>query len=234
MHQQLEALQQQLVSTTREHTVAIAAALAQMAGATGLGEGYAFSFAVSKTMRILHMGEELTVPELFARRKETWNETLSRWVASEGRGAPSMISMLTLMADVEATIRRHPDKRINSIALDSPYDAVKTMLAVMATHGLIVYVVTRSNLYVHAATVGLLKYMDGSRGFWIVHRNRVLAESHAVKGSWESSTCMGQHPFIIQGSGPWLDPCMTRYSLKGGASTGTAQIAIVRVESKKG
>ena len=97
-----------------------------------------------------------------------------------------MISMLTLMADVEPTIRQHPDKRINSIALDSPYDAAKTMLAVMATHGLIVYVVTRSNLYVHAPTVGLLKYMDGSRGFWIVHRNRVLAESHAVNGSWES------------------------------------------------
>ena len=88
------------------------------------------------------------------------------------------------------------------------------------------------DLYVHCCAMDekLLGMMQGNKGFWVSSLETVR-KSDLTAVTWIFDDQMAAHDILIQNEGLWqpVPPGVTRHSLEGGAATGTAQVAMIRV-----
>ena len=209
---------------------------------------FLFSFAVKKYLVLTHLGEELSVPELLKRgAKVAWNPALGQVAATEGRADRSAVSFATLMTDVIlslqnarfvlalGTSKEKEDamkKRFGELSLMSPYDAAKGLMKLLKEFPVTFHLQSNHDLYVHCCAMDekLLGMMKGNKGFWVSSLETVR-KSDLTALTWIFDDQMAAHDILIQNEGLWqpVPPGVTRHSLEGGAATGTAQVAMIRV-----
>jgi hypothetical protein len=209
---------------------------------------FLFSFAVKKYLVLTHLGEELSVPELLKRgAKVAWNPALGQVAATEGRADRSAVSFATLMTDVIlslqnarfvlalGTSKEKEDaikKRFGELSLMSPYDAAKGLMKLLKEFPVTFHLQSNHDLYVHCCAMDekLLGMMQGNNGFWVSSLETVR-KSDLTAVTWIFDDQMAAHDILIQNEGLWqpVPPGVTRHSLEGGAATGTAQVAMIRV-----
>ena len=209
---------------------------------------FLFSFAVKKCLVLTHLGGQISVPELLKRGdKVAWNPALGMVAATEGRADRSAVSFATLMTDVIVSLQNARfvlapgtskgkedaiKKRFGELSLVSPYDAAKGLMKLLREFPVTFHLQSNHDLYVHCCAMDekLLGMMKGNKGFWVSSLETVR-KSDLTASTWIFDDQMLAHDILIQNEGPWLPvpQGVTRHSLEGGAATGTAQVAMIRV-----
>ena len=209
---------------------------------------FLFSFAVKKYLVLTHLGEEISVPELLKRgNKVARNPALGKVAATEGRADRSAVSFATLMTDVIVSLQNARfvlalgtskekedaiKKRFGELSLMSPYDAAKGLMKLLKEFPVTFHLQSNHDLYVHCCAMDekLLGMMKGNKGFWVSSLETVR-KSDLTALTWIFDDQMAAHDILIQNEGLWqpVPPGVTRHSLEGGAATGTAQVAMIRV-----